>query len=579
MSLPTRASPAGGDEDDPRIHDRLDVARLLEEQLLAESEILTGQQGMSGAVTWCLPLDEVDRSDRELAGVAVVGRAAQLRDEPVELGRRLQRRGAAVLFVIPDQAALPQKGTRTALPIVRLPAGVDYAAVSRLVAELALAKEAHVLRYGVTVHRSLAELLYRGSGLSALARQLSRLSGCPVFVLDPGGKPLVHEHDGPGGDLVTAEVIAGLQKLSLCPVVEPTESIAESIHLVKLETPSSISCLLCPIVLGGRHDGWVALLELDNNPAWHDLARHRVIVEQATMIIGTEMLRLRSVEAAEERARGDFVHALLHGRFANPHELQQRADHYGFDPGATYGIVVARGLRVAGSGESLQKMLSLARSTTQLLPRKGIQTLSTVVGDVLVIVRQVDASGQRLEAASADAQIAEFAAAVSRDFQRRVGTATVVAYGRPVSTAARIVGTYEEARVALGVCERLGIKEPSGYGELRVFAALMELAESPHGRAFAQEVLAPLRQSDRKGGGDLEQAVFEYISAGGNLNAAARQLAMHRNTMLYKIDRASRLLAMDLRQAEHQFTVWLAYRIELLSDVRAAVTREVKPKS
>jgi sugar diacid utilization regulator len=578
MTLHANDGLASADEPDGRVHDRLDVARLLEEQLLADSEVLIGHTGMSALVTWCLPVAEANLSSRELTGVVVVGRAGELRDDPVELTRRLRSRGAAALFVIPDEGGLPGLA-RTKLPIVRLPAGVDYAATSRLVAELALAKEAHVLRYGVAVHRSLAELLYRGSGLGALARQLSRLSGCPVFVLDPTGKPLVHEYEGRGQGPVTADVIAGLQKLPLALVVEPTESLAESIRLVKLDMSPKMNCLLSPIVLAGRHDGWVAMLELDNQPAWHDLARHRVIVEQATMIIGTEMLRLRSVEAAEERARGDFVHALLHGRFANQDELRQRADHYGFDAAGNYGIVVARGFRVTGSGESLQKMLTLARAVTQVLPRKGVQTLSTVVGDVLVVVRQVDTSGQRQDAGSADAQIAEFAAAVSRDLQRRVGEVRAVAYGRPVAGAGRIMSSYEEARIALGVCERLGTTEPAGYGELRVFAALMELAESPQGRAFADEVLAPLRRSDRKGGGDLEQAVLEYIAAGGNLNAVARKLAMHRNTMLYKINRASRVLGMDLRQAENQFTVWLAYRIEMLSDVRTKVTREIKPKS
>ena len=43
-------------------------------------------------------------------------------------------------------------------------------------------------------------------------------------------------------------------------------------------------------------------------PARH-LARHAVVTDQATAIIGSEMLRQRSVDEAEERARADFVQA------------------------------------------------------------------------------------------------------------------------------------------------------------------------------------------------------------------------------------------------------------------------------
>ncbi|WP_186246077.1 hypothetical protein [Mycobacterium simulans] len=48
----------------------------------------------------------------------------------------------------------------------------------------------------------------------------------------------------------------------------------------------------------------------------NDAARHRIVTEQATAVIGSEMLRQRSVDEAEERARGDFIQALVHGSFS-----------------------------------------------------------------------------------------------------------------------------------------------------------------------------------------------------------------------------------------------------------------------
>ncbi|SON63789.1 hypothetical protein MSIMFI_05320 [Mycobacterium simulans] len=48
----------------------------------------------------------------------------------------------------------------------------------------------------------------------------------------------------------------------------------------------------------------------------NDSARHRIVSEQATAVIGSEMLRQRSVDEAEERARGAFIQALVHGSFS-----------------------------------------------------------------------------------------------------------------------------------------------------------------------------------------------------------------------------------------------------------------------
>ena len=261
------------------------------------------------------------------------------------------------------------------------------------------------------------------------------------------------------------------------------------------------------------------------------------------MIVGSEMLRLRSVEIAEERAQGDFVHALLHGRLSNPQELIARAAHYDFDISGRYGVIVARQVGVAGSPESQLKMQQLTRSAAALLARNGAPALVTIVGDVLAVVMQTESGALQ----RGSEQVAEFARVLHRELSRLDKRTLTVTYGRPMNGATRIVDSYREARVALGVCERLLITDVSGYGELRVFGALLELAGSQHGQAFAREVLEPLRTAARKGGGDLEEAVVAYVESGGNLNAAARKLSLHRNTMLYKLDRASRALGMDLR--------------------------------
>ncbi len=126
--------------------------------------------------------------------------------------------------------------------------------------------------------------------------------------------------------------------------------------------------MLTPIVLGGRHDGWILLLEDSDDPHPHDLAEHRVLVEQAAPIVGTEMLRLRSVQRAKEQARGDFVHGLLHGRFATVEDISARAAHYEFPVRSWFGVVVASGLPVPADADSPARLQNVAIQATRLLP-------------------------------------------------------------------------------------------------------------------------------------------------------------------------------------------------------------------
>ena len=80
-----------------------------------------------------------------------------------------------------------------------------------------------------------------------------------------------------------------------------------------------------------------------SRPGSHDLARHIVVTEQATAIVGSEMLRQRSVDEAEERARGDFVQALVHGSFSSEHDMRARAEHHDIDLDSRFGVFVAPG--------------------------------------------------------------------------------------------------------------------------------------------------------------------------------------------------------------------------------------------
>ncbi len=563
----TGAAYDGGIDDS--VDDQLTVGRLLQERLLRQARTTVEPDLLRTPVTWCLPWEQAMATDDQLDGVVVYARADQLDDAELKL---LERRAAAAVIVAgaEEDTVAPATG----VPLV-LVGRVGFRELSHLVADLTLARETHVLRYGLTVHRSLIELLYRGSGIAALCHQMARLSGCAVAILDPQYHVLAFEQSRdrvlePGAVAAAMRTEAEISPIGVEP--EHGDPVVWPLRLDGVDA----TCVVNPILLAGRHDGWVVVVERDATPHPHDIAEHRVVVEQGATIVGTEMLRMRSVDQAEERARGDFVHALLHGRFATVRDLEARAAHYDFPTDGTYGVIVLGDLAGAGA-ESVTALFPLAKETARLVPRPDSQTLATVVGEVVAVVRRLAVDGGEVQAEAAGKALADYATALEQELVHRVGHPVALAYGRAAVGATRIVDSYRDARLALGLRGRLGLDRACGFDDLRVYATLAELATSEQGRSFARDVLAPLR-SPRPGASDIEASVMTYIESGGNLNAAARELHIHRNTMLYKLDRASRALRLDLRKAEHQFAVWLAYKLDLLAETTAAVDRDVNPR-
>jgi sugar diacid utilization regulator len=546
------------------------LARLLEERLLRGATVVSGAEHLDRPVRWCHTLLDVLREEGDLAATVALADETEL---DAHRWPSLLRSGCAAVFVRGDaETRVPSIPHTDGAPVVvHVPTSVNRRALVELVATLSLAHETHVLRYGQRVHSTLAGLLHRGAGLTALCSRLAWLSGCSVAVLgtdlhllafDPGPRHL-------DPHAVTSAVRDAAEQLSSVTPDAGSHHQVTSLDLVVRE--QRLTCVAGVIELVEQRDGWVLLLDDATEVTDHDLAEHRVAVEQAVTIVGTELLRVRGLERAEERARGNFVHALLHGRFSNHADLVARASHYGFDVAARYGVVVAHSGGLIAQGDSPTRLADMAREAARLLETTGHQTLAAVVGDVIAVVRQVSPSRRGQPDPAVD-ELHTYATVLDRRLRERTQRDVLVAYGRPVAGAEAIGESYREARVALDLRQRLRVDEVCGFADLRVDSVLLELAQQQAGREFAAELLDPLR-NERDG--SLVEVARAYVEAGGNLNEAARRLSVHRNTMLYKLDRISRLLQRDVRLPDNQFAVWLAVRLTDLEETARRVNRDL----
>ncbi|MCV7288346.1 helix-turn-helix domain-containing protein [Mycolicibacterium wolinskyi] len=542
---------------------RMTVQGLLDESLMSGARVVAGTDRLDRELTWVLPLNEVLSQHDPLDAVAVYARPESLVANGAALSA-LTARGATTLLVDgvipPDLGRLP-----TGLVVVELGIPVGFAALNRLLAERALSQEVHVMRYSTHVHASLAGLFHRGAGLQILVREVSNLARNPAVALDARGHVVAHTGLTPETLAPLADSVNDMLAADVPAAERRSDGHDTRIQPITGLHDSTWTCVASAIRLGKSFEGWVVILVPDPHPGSHDLARYSVLTEQATAIIGSEMLRQRSVDEAEERARGDFVQALVHGSFSSEHDMRARAEHHDIELDARFGVFVAPGVLPRRVDNPTASMVRLARYAAGVAPHPAVHAYVTVIGDVLVVVRTLRSQ----DGPAMRAEMDEYAQAMSLELERRRGLRAPVAYGRPALGASEVRESYREARVALGIARRLHRTGATSYQELRGFTVLAQVAETEQSRQLVRDMLGPLRS-----GPDLLETLSAYLSEGGNVNATARVLNVHRNTMLAKLDRISRLLGMDIRVPENQFTVWLAIRLDLLDEVHSAIDRE-----
>lgn len=100
---------------------------------------------------------------------------------------------------------------------------------------------------------------------------------------------------------------------------------------------------------------------------------------------------------------------------------------------------------------------------------------------------------------------------------------------------------------------------------------LEDLARSPDLAPFG-EIVRPLVDHDRERGSDLVRTLRVYFYAGANASEAADRLFLHRNSLLYRLERIANLTGLDLK--DHR--VALALQLGLLAIERGEGPHEVE---
>ncbi|BBL80532.1 hypothetical protein RxyAA322_23860 [Rubrobacter xylanophilus] len=103
---------------------------------------------------------------------------------------------------------------------------------------------------------------------------------------------------------------------------------------------------------------------------------------------------------------------------------------------------------------------------------------------------------------------------------------------------------------------------------------LRRLASSPDLAPF-RELVRPLAEHDRRRGSDLIRTLRVYFACGANASEAADRLWLHRNSLLYRLQRISSITGLDLKDPEARFALQIGL-LAMEQQERKATVLKVK---
>lgn len=99
------------------------------------------------------------------------------------------------------------------------------------------------------------------------------------------------------------------------------------------------------------------------------------------------------------------------------------------------------------------------------------------------------------------------------------------------------------------------------YSELAVSHLSSLICRTERPEVFAHPAVRALLRADREKGTELALTLFQFLRCERNSYAAAAQMHIHRNTLLYRMKKVEQLAALHLDDPEEREYLWLSLRL------------------
>lgn len=270
----------------------------------------------------------------------------------------------------------------------------------------------------------------------------------------------------------------------------------------------------------------------------------RVVDDAVAVFVDSHQAARRDMIRHEESLRREFVDDLLRGD-ADVSRLVERAEPFGLDLGRSHRVALAEPDR---AGQPVDRAaIVLERAVVARFGDREV-LVATKDGKVVVLVPGSTETSKRARGVASFVQ-----AELSR---LATGQPWRVAAGRPYVGAYGIARSYEEAREALTLAERLGVD--AGVVQPRDLLVYRVLARDQVATVdLIRDLLTPLTGA-RGGPQLLLDTLRNYFLSGAVATETARRMNVSVRTVTYRLARVKALTGQDPSDPETRFALHVA---------------------
>ncbi|MRH44336.1 PucR family transcriptional regulator [Aquibacillus halophilus] len=536
------------------------VSEILKNPAMEGYKIIAGESGLDREVLHVNMMDAPDIINFLKPNELLVTTAYHLKDQPnliIELIEEMNEQGCAALGIkikrflqeIPKEVI--EVAERLSFPIIELPAQSSLGDIVNQTLSSILDKKTNELRFAIDTHKQFSNHIISGKGIPKLLKRLADLINFPVVLLDQYTKPIASSHSNR-----KISHIMETMYLKDSSVYFPNTSFFTFSTLPEKETFS--------VFLVNTHQKKAGFLIVigEINPADHSAT---LTIEQATNVISFELMKENALMQYTRRIKNEFFFNFTEGNFTSQEEVINRAKEFGLKSEQNYLCAAGKLEQGDFSGSYTQNQLEIDSIYEYIEDELVSLSLSTHLftrGDTCILLYEVKGSSQdTTNYVHSSLELVQ--AKIKERFERSIS------FG--VSNISRnffhVKNGFKEAHDALQSGQLSGQTGfIQGY-RTKDIMELLRIIPAVDLKDYYLNALQPLLELGKDEEQTLLQTLFVFLETHCQISETAKRLFVHRNTVVYRLDKCEELLGSKLNDSELTLQIRLAMRIKTMLDL------------
>lgn len=530
---------------------------LLKLPVFDETMIAAGANGLNREVYTVNMMDAPDIISYLKPNELLITTAFHLKDDLnalPELIRVMSAQGCAALGIkskrylggIPDSAV--QLANELNLPLLELPSNTSLGDIVNKSLSHILDMRTNELHNAMQTHRQFTQQIMSGQGIPKLLDQLSSLLHLPVVLLGPYLQPISGQFTRSSTAARLEVSLAGggnlLATPSICSAFSLLDEERETLTLFPVYTHRQLHYLCI--------EGFVPFSE----------SSLVLTIEQATNVIAFELMKENALKQNRRRIQNDFFANFIGGAFSGSEEIASRGREFGLSGDQRYICAVAKldGTEKTTSfvqykaeqdriAEHLETELTNFRYPVHLFTHdRAYVLLMPLIDDWKSVEPSFVSLLERLQHKIS----AHYGSDLSLGFS---------SYAQPL---AHVPISYKEANEALyfggiaGKSRFIEIYQPKEVPEI------LRMIPFEHLRKFYTDTMQGFTDETLKDHHMLLQTLSVYMETHCQLAETAKRLYIHRNTVIYRLEKCEEIIGRSLKDPEETLRLRMAFRIKAL---------------